>query len=150
MNYLLDTCVLSEFTRRSPEPRVVEWVRSVEEEKLYLSVLSVGEISHGIEKLPPSARKETLTVWFNDDLLERFGNRLIPIDAQMMLLWGGLVARLEKLGSPVPVIDSLIAATALYHHLILITRNEADFEQTGVTVVNPWNKASSTSLALKS
>lgn len=86
MNYLLDTCVISEFTRRRPDERVVEWVDRIEESKLFLSVISLGEIQRGVERLPGSHRKTELLAWMNDALLERFGPRLVPLDAATMLI----------------------------------------------------------------
>ena len=138
MNYLLDTCVLSEFTKRQPNPQVVRWVAEADESMLFLSAISIGEIRRGIEKMPASRHKEELTVWFNDRVLRRFGDRILPIDAQTMLLWGALTARLEAHGAPMLVFDSLIAVTAQTHNLTLVTRNEDDFANTGVILVNPW------------
>ena len=87
MNYLLDTCVLSEFTRRQPEGRVIDWLNSIEEEKLFISVITIGEIQHGIERLPDSHRKTELLIWMNNGLLIRFAERLVTIDAPTMFLW---------------------------------------------------------------
>ena len=128
MNYLLDTCVLSEFTKRQPEAGVVRWVGEADETGLFLSVLSIGEIKPGIARPPASPRKAELNAWLSGELLPRFMNRLLVLDAETILLRGELVSRLRQAGTPIPVMDSLIAATALYHHLTLVTRNEADFE----------------------
>lgn len=138
MNYLLDTCVLSEFTKRQPCSDVVVWMAATEEERLFLSVLSLGEIKRGIERLPESRRKDELGVWLNGLLLSRFARRLIVLDAEVMLVWGGLTSRLEREGKTMPVVDSLIAASVLCHNLVLVTRNETDFVHAGVSVVNPW------------
>jgi len=138
VNYLLDTCVLSEFTRRKPEEKVIRWVDRIDEEKIFISVITLGEIQRGAERLPESARKTELLVWMNTALSERLAGRMLPLDASTMLLWGSLTARLERLGQPLPVMDSLIAATALQHSLIIATRNLADFSITGVQVINPW------------
>ncbi len=139
MNYLLDTCVLSEFTRRQPEPRVVDWLNSIDEEKLFISVITIGEIQRGIERLPDSHRKTELLVWMNTGLLPRFSGRLVPIDPPTMFLWGSLVARLETAGHPVGVMDTLILASALQNNLIIATRNVTDFLPGGVQVINPWD-----------
>jgi predicted nucleic acid-binding protein len=138
MNYLLDTCVLSEFTRRKPEEKVIRWVDSIDEEKLFISVITIGEIQRGIERLPEGARKTELLVWANTALSERFAQRMLPLEASTMLLWGSLTARLERLGQPLPVMDSLIAATAMQHSLVVATRNVADFSTAGAQVINPW------------
>jgi predicted nucleic acid-binding protein len=138
MNYLLDTCVLSEFTRRRPEKKVIRWLESINEEKLFISVITIGEIQHGIERLPESHRKTELLVWTNNGLVKRFEQRVIPLDMQAMFLWGSLTARLESAGQPMGVMDSLIAATALHSNFILATRNVTDFLPCGVQVINPW------------
>lgn len=138
MNYLLDTCVLSEFTRRQPDQRVVDWVDSIDEEKLFISVITIGEIQRGIERLPDSHRKTELLVWMNTGLLTRFAGRMVVLDAPTMFVWGSLVARLESIGLPVGVMDSLILASALQNNLIVATRNVADFLPGGVQVINPW------------
>ena len=138
MNYLLDTCVLSEFTRRQPAVRVIEWINSIEEEKLFISVITIGEIQRGIERLPDSHRKTELLIWMNNELLIRFAGRLVAIDAPTMFLWGSLFTRLEASGQKMGVMDSLILASALYNNLIIATRNVADFLPSGVQVIDPW------------
>ena len=140
MRFLLDTCVISELVARQPDPDVVRWVDSIDEERLYLSVITVGEIKKGIEKLPDSRRKSELAEWLEADLLIRFQDRILPIDTGVMLAWGELAADLEKQGRTMPAIDSLIAATALRGKLSLVTRNEDDFANCGVAVVNPWTQ----------
>lgn len=138
MSYLLDACILSEFTHRQPEERVIHWLDSIDEEKLFLSVITIGEIQHGIERLPESRRKNELTAWLNDELLERFSGRTIELDVATLLLWGTLTARVETSGQPMSVMDSLIAASALHNDLILVTRNTTDFMPCGVQLLNPW------------
>jgi toxin FitB len=138
MNYLLDTCVLSEFTRRQPDEKVIGWMNSIAEEMLYLSAITIGEIQRGIERLPESHRKTELVVWINNGLIKRFGQRILPLDTQALLLWGSLTARLENSGKPMSVMDSLIAATALSNNLIIVTRNVPDFLPCGAQVINPW------------
>jgi predicted nucleic acid-binding protein len=139
MNYLLDTCVLSEFTCRKPDQHVIDWLNSVDEEKLFLSVISVGEIQRGIERLPDSHRKTELLVWMNNELLKRFSDRMVVIDAPTMFLWGSLTARMETAGQPMGVMDSFIIASALQNNLVVATRNVADFIPGGVQVINPWD-----------
>jgi predicted nucleic acid-binding protein len=138
MNYLLDTCVLSEFTRHQPDVRVIDWLNSIEEDKLFISVITIGEIQRGIERLPDSHRKTELLIWMNNGLFTRFAERMVSIDAPTMFIWGSLVARLEAAGQPMGVMDSLIIASALQNNLIIATRNVADFLPSGVQVINPW------------
>lgn len=138
MNYLLDTCVISELVGRRPHPQVVEWVDGVDESRLYLSVIAIGEIRKGIEKLSDPQRQAVLQEWLDNELLVRFAGRIVPLDVGVMLCWGELMGGLERAGQAMPAMDSLIAATALHGDSSLVTRNEEDFRHTGVTVVNPW------------
>ena len=140
MNYLLDTCVLSEYTKRHPDGKVIRWVDTVDETDLYLCVLTLGEIKKGIELMPESKRKDDLSLWLNNVLLKRFSDRLYSINDGIMLAWGSLYARLQSSGNKMPLFDSLIAAACLYHNAILVTRNEADFIPAGVELVNPWKE----------
>jgi toxin FitB len=138
MNYLLDTCVLSEFTRRRPKEKVVQWMESVDEEKLFISVITIGEIQHGIERLPESHRKTELLVWMNNELVNRFEQRIIPLNMPAMFLWGFLTAHIESTGITMAMMDSLIVATALQNNFIIATRNVTNFLPCGVQVINPW------------
>jgi toxin FitB len=138
MTFLLDTCVISDLVAKQPNLHVVRWVDSIDEDKLFLSVITIGEIKRGIEKLADSSRKSALVEWLEDDLLIRFTDRILPIDIPVMLVWGQLTADLEKQGRRMPAIDSLIAATCLQGRLDLVTRNESDFAHSGVALINPW------------
>ena len=140
MNFLLDTCVISELVAMQPNPHVVQWVDSVDEDKLLLSVITIGEIKKGIEKLADSRRKDALVEWLNDGLLVRFRDKILPIDIPVVLAWGQLAADLDRQGRRMPAIDSLIAATCLQGELQLATRNEDDFAQSGIVVINPWEQ----------
>jgi tRNA(fMet)-specific endonuclease VapC len=139
MNYLLDTNVISELIARVPNPRVIAWIDQLDPEAVYLSVITIGELRKGIEKLAPSRRKDELTTWLDHDLLRRFAGHIVEITTDVMLVWGELTGRLEREGKPVAAIDSLIAASALQGKYTLVTRNEVDFQHTGVTIINPWN-----------
>ncbi|NOH03731.1 MAG: type II toxin-antitoxin system VapC family toxin [Chloroflexi bacterium] len=138
MKYLLDTCVISELVSKQPNPKVIEFVDSLDQEDIYLSVITVGEIAKGIEKLPRSKRKEELLNWLGEDLLIRFEGNIISLDVRVLIRWGELSAKLEGIGITLPAMDALIAATALTYNMAVVTRNENDFENTGVEVVNPW------------
>lgn len=136
MSYLLDTNVVSELVRAKPNSKVVKWFEHVPDEALHLSVLSLGEIRKGVEKLTASQRRERLRVWLEQELVEWFGPRLLAVDHAVADRWGILLAQVER---PVPAIDSLLAATAIHHGLRLVTRNVEDFLFTGLEVINPWD-----------
>lgn len=138
MSYLLDTCVISEFVATQPSERVISRLAELDPETVYLSVITLGEIQKGIEKLPASKRKEALRTWLRDDLLVRFHGRVLPLETGEMLTWGALVSKVEAKGKPMPLIDSLIAATALHHDLVVVTRDEDDFALSGAKLFNPW------------
>jgi predicted nucleic acid-binding protein len=138
MKALLDTCVISELVSKQPNSRVVEYVDSLDPEDIYLSVITVGEIVKGIEKLSKSRRKADLQTWLKDDLLVRFEGNIVALDTDVLIEWGVLTARLESAGRIMPAMDSLIAASALVKKMILVTRNVSDFDCTGVEIVNPW------------
>ncbi len=138
MNYLLDTCLISELVAKQPNQRVIGWLDDQTPEALYRSVITIGEIAKGINKLVASQRKDSLQIWLLQTLPTRFGGRILGIEIATMLLWGKLVGRLEQQGRSLPVMDSLIAAISLQHSLCLVTRNENDFAGTGVETINPW------------
>ena len=138
MKYLLDTNVLSEIRKPHGNAGVKTFVESLEEEDIFISVLSIGEIYFGIEKLPAGPKKTELLIWLNQKLPERFGKRMLPLDADSMIEWGRLQAQSKK---TLPVIDSLIAASALARRLTVVTRNIKDFENIeGILLLNPWNE----------
>ena len=135
MSYLVDTNVLSELRRKQPQPAVVAWFAQRPRQTLYLSVLTLGEIRKGIERLE-AARQQPLLDWLEVELTKYFLGRLLAVDAHTADRWGRL---LGSAGRPLPAVDSLLAATALQHDLTLVTRNTADFAGTGVRLINPWN-----------
>ena len=138
MKYLLDTCVILELVTKYPRPQVVDFVDALDSDDVYLSVITIGEIAKGIEKLPKSKRKQELNAWLKEDLLVRFDRKIIPLDTEVLMQWGILIARLELSGTTLPAVDSLIAATTLTHKLTLVTRNVDDIRGTDMEIVNPW------------
>lgn len=138
MRYLVDTCVLSELVRKNPEPKVVRWMDD-RELMTYLSVLTLGELQKGLAKLPDGHRKEQIQAWIDRNIPERFENRIIPIDVEVASTWGRLTGEAENQGEKLPVIDSLIAATAISHNLTVVTRNTHDLIRCGARVFDPWD-----------
>lgn len=138
MRYLLDTNVISELVAKQPDKRVIQWLDGVDPASVYLSVITIGELRKGIEKLPNSSRKDKLLNWLLNELLVRFEDRILALDVDVMITWGELVGRLERSGRSLSAIDSLIAALALARSCCLVTRNETDFKDAGLTVINPW------------
>ena len=135
MSYLLDTNVLSELRRKTPNAGVVGWFAQRPASTLFLSVLTLGELRQGIEGMADADRRTTLLDWLEAELPIFFTGRILPIDAHVADRWGRLVA---AAGRPVPAIDSLLAATAAHHGLSLVTRNVRDFADFGLEVINPW------------
>lgn len=138
MSWLLDTCTLSEYVRRSPAPRVIAWLDEQDEASLFLSVVSLGEIEKGILKLRATdpVRSQKLTAWLGQ-VEQRFAGRILSLDAAALHAWAQLAARSELAGRPLPVLDGLIMATAQCHGLTVVTRNTQDFELLA-QVFNPW------------
>jgi predicted nucleic acid-binding protein len=136
--FLLDTNVISELVKPQPDENVLRWITETDEAILFLSVLTLGEIRNGIEKLNPGKRRSRLESWLAADLRVRFQGRILPIEEGIAQRWGALSATAAKKGRPVPVIDGLLAATALHHDLTLVTRDDGDVSGTGVPVLDPW------------
>ncbi len=140
MKYLLDTCVISEVIKPRADKNVISWMQNQDEESLYLSVLTFGEIEKGIEKSPDEARKRKLQLWVEEDLKKRFEGRIVPINIDISVKWGTIQGNAELLGKPRPAIDGLIAVSGLVHNCIVVTRNVSDMEQSTVELLNPWVK----------
>lgn len=139
MSLLLDTCVLSEMVKPKPDSRVTSWLAGQRPDALYISTLTLGELQKGIAKLEPCARKTYLEAFLHTDVREGFAKRMLSVDTEVALTWGKLVAQSEQAGRRMPYVDSLIAATALFHGLTLVTRNTRDMEGSGVALFNPWS-----------
>ena len=140
MKYLLDTCVISEIIKPRADENVVSWMKMRDEENLYLSVLTFGELEKGIEKSPDGAKKKKLQLWVEEDLRKRFEGRIIPVDMDVSVKWGAIQGSSELQGKPMPAIDGLIAVSGLVHNCIVVTRNVSDMEQSTVELLDPWVK----------
>jgi len=135
--WLIDINVLSETLRPAPNAQVMSWLDSVEPEKCFVSVITLGELRKGVLKLGVSRQRERLSHWLDDTLAQWFGERVVKIDQVVCTHWAELLA---AAGRPLPAIDSLLAASAVAHELVIATRNVRDFELPGVKVVNPWDE----------
>jgi len=137
MSFLLDTCTISEPKQKQPNEKVLQWLDSQDESKLYLSVLTVGEIRKGITRLESSKKKAELEKWL-EKLRTRFSRRILALSERTFLVWGKMYGEFEKKGIVRPAFDSLLEATALEHDLIFVTRNVKNFQHSSVTILNPW------------
>ena len=138
MNNLLDTCFISELVKPTPNENVINWLNQTPNERLFLSVITIGEIRKGLTKLPESKKKNRLTNWLNT-LLEDYQARIYSINLTIAENWGNIQGKAENNGTPLASLDSLIAAVAYTYNLIVVTRNESDFTASNVTILNPWN-----------
>ncbi len=136
--FLLDTNIISELIKPKPAAKLTEWVESADEDLLYLSVLTVGEIRKGIVAIEQGRRRVALQSWLETDLKPRFSGRVLPIDEATADRWGAITGEAASQGITVPVVDALLAATALQHNLTLVTRNTKNFAGTSVPAFNPW------------
>lgn len=139
MNLLLDTNVLSEVRRPAPSPKVLAWLDTIDEDRAFISVATIAELRRGIALLDDGRRRAAL--WLAHDLPARFADRVLPIDHAVAERWGDLMAQSRMGGVPLSVMDGFFAATALVHHLTLVTRNVKDFAAFGVPLLNPWDDA---------
>ena len=138
MNYILDTNIISELISKKPNFKVLDFIQSLDERKVYLSVITIGEIKTGIEKLDNGSKKDDLTSWLNSDLIQRFKNKIVDIDIEVMIAWGIINQDLKSIGKTIPIMDSLIGATCKSKSFILITRNDKDFKNIGIEIINPY------------
>lgn len=138
MNYLLDTCVISELIKKIPNKKVVNWISKIPEESLFLSVFTIAELHKGIEKLSAGRKKTELHEWVNLDLKNRFENRILVFDLDAAEKWGAIQAAAEISGTPMSLIDGLICSIAVTHEMTLVTRNNKDMGASGVALLNPW------------
>lgn len=139
MKYLFDTSIITELISTQPNPNLIAFVDSLDQEDIYLSAITVGEIAKGIHLLPNSNKKRELDTWLRENLLVRFEGRILPLDADLFIRWGEFTAKLELVEAPpIAAFDSLIAATAWMHQMVLVTNNDDDYNHTGLEIVNPW------------
>lgn len=138
MNYLLDTNVISEWTKPRPDAGVVEWLATVDEDRLFISVVTLAELRFGVERMDKGARRNRLDSWLIDELPERFEDRVVFVTPDLADVWGRMMARGQSIGRPVGSRDALIAATAEQLQFTLVTRNVSDFEALDIPLLHPW------------
>lgn len=137
MAYLLDTNVISEAVKAQPNPLVVAWLEATPLAETYLSSLTLGELVQGVARAP-AGRKRALASWLRG-VKRRFQGRILPLDAPVMEVWGTLMGESLSRGQPLPALDAMLAATALHHGLVLVTRNARHFAGLPLVVHNPWD-----------
>lgn len=140
MNFLLDTNVVSEWVKPRPDPGVVEWLATADEDRLFLSVVTLAELRYGVERLAAGRKRARLQQWLEMELTDRFRDRIVDVSQAVAGSWGKLLAKAETIGQTVGVIDGFLAATALVHEMTLVTRNVEDFSDVGIKVFNPWGR----------
>ena len=141
MNYLIDTCVIAELAKDNPNTNVLNYLNSLRDSEVLISVITIGELKNGISSLANGRKKKKLEQWLHNEMLIRFDGRVISLDTATMLKWGELVSRLSLKGQTMPIMDSLIAAQCNNYGLKLITRNIRDFQNSGITTINPWENS---------
>lgn len=149
IGWLLDTNVVAEIISQGGSPRVKGWASGQEEATLHLSILTIGEYEKGIANLPDDEPRRSSFMTLRDSLIERFGERLLPVSDAVVRRWGTISGHIRReAGHPPPVIDTLLAATAVEHDLYLVTRNIRDVRSSGAALFNPWEDDAAGSLVL--
>ena len=137
MNFLLDTNAVSEWVKPRPNPGLVGWMESADEDRIFISVVSLAELHYGVERMAVGRRRSRLEQWLRHELPLRFENRILPVDPNVAEAWGRTMSRSEAAGRPIGTMDAFLAATAEIHQLTLVTRNVSDFSLLEA-VLNPW------------
>ena len=139
MSFLLDTNAVSEWVKPRPNPGLIGWMEAADEDRIFISVISLAELRYGMERMAAGRRRSRLEQWLRHELPLRFESRILPLDAQVAEAWGKTVSRSETAGRPIGAMDAFLAATAETHHLTLVTRNVSDFSLLQA-VLNPWSE----------
>lgn len=138
MNFLLDTNAVSEWVKPRPNPGLIRWMEAADEDRVFLSVLSLAELRYGVERMAAGARRNRLEGWLLHELPLRFEGRVLSVDHRIAEAWGRTVSRSEAMGRPMGAMDAFLSATAEVHRLTLVTRNTSDFPVLKA-VLNPWS-----------
>ena len=137
MSFLLDTNAVSEWVKPRPNPGLIGWMESTDEDRVFISVVTLADLRYGVERLAAGARRRRLEEWLGRELPLRFEGRMLPVDADVAEAWGKTVSRSEAMGRPIGAMDAFLAATAEVHQLTLVTRDVSDFKVLK-TVMSPW------------
>jgi predicted nucleic acid-binding protein len=138
MSFLLDTNAVSEWVKPRPNPGLIGWMESTDEDRVFISVITLAELRYGVERLAAGARRRRLEEWLGHELPLRFEGRILPVDTNVAEAWGKTVSRSEAAGHAIGAMDAFLAATAEVHRLTLVTRNVPDFPALKA-VLNPWS-----------
>ena len=141
MNFLLDTSAVSEWMKPRIDPAAARWLAEADEDRTFLSVVTLAELRSGVDQMPEGQRRDRLDSWLRHELPLRFEDRIIPVDVAITGCCGQITARRRKLGRPIGAMDAFLAATAVVRALTLVTRNVSDFEALDIPIVNPWTSA---------
>jgi len=137
MSFLLDTNAVSEWVKQRPNPGLIGWMESADEDRIFISVVSLAELGYGVERMATGRRRSRLEQWLRHELPLRFESRILPVDTEVAEAWGKIVSRSEAAGRPIGAMDAFLAATAETHQMTLVTRNVSDFRLLKA-VLNPW------------
>ena len=135
--WLIDTNIVSEWVKPRPDAGIVSWLDAADEDRIFLSVVSLAEIHFGVERLAAGRRRDRLDLWLRDELAARFEGRVVPVDEQVADACGRLLGRARRAGRGLGAMDALIAATCLASDLALATRNIGDFDELGLELFAP-------------
>jgi predicted nucleic acid-binding protein len=138
LSFLLDTNVISEWVKPVPHAGVIRWLAEAEEDSVFISVISIAEIRHGVERMPKGRRRDRIAAWLREDLIARFEGRVLPVDTAVAQEWGVAVYQARSCGRTLGTMDAFLAATARHLGLTVVTRNTADFRGLGLDVFDPW------------
>jgi toxin FitB len=142
VSFLLDTNAVSEWVKPRPNSGLIAWMESADEDRVFLSVISLAELRYGVDRMTSGKRRQRLETWLQNELPLRFEGRVLPVGAEIADAWGKVVSRGEAAGRPISVMDAFLVATAEFHRLTLVTRNVSHFPLLK-TIVNPWSEAPS-------
>ena len=137
MSFLLDTNAVSEWTKPRPNPGLIGWMEATDEDRVFISVITLAELRYGVERLAMGARRRRLEAWLGHEVPLRFEGRILPVDAKIAEAWGKTVSRSDAAGRPIGAMDAFLAATAEFHDLTLVTRDVSGFPLLKA-VLNPW------------